>query len=273
MSLRVLVRGGGDLASGAALRLARSGARVMITELDMPQVVRRAASYANAVYEGFCKVEETRGYLCASLSEAIDALDRGEVPVIVDPDAAIRHSFHPHVLIDARMSKREPELSKDAAPLVIGLGPGFIAGIHCHAIVETRRGHSLGRVYWTGTAEADTQMPEQVSGFSAQRVLRSPSDGEFKSLVRIGDLVTAGQELAVVEGKFIKAEFDGVIRGMIADGFPARAGMKVGDLDPRRDPRLCYIVSDKSLAVGGGVLEAILSREDLRCALCSNNPL
>lgn len=273
MSLRVLIRGGGDLASGAALRLARSGARVMITELAMPQVVRRAASYANAVYEGRCKVEETRGRLCADFGEALKALEVGEVPVIVDPEAASRHDYRPQVIVDARMSKREPELFKDAAPLVIGLGPGFTAGIHCHAVIETKRGHTLGRVYWTGTAEADTQLPEQVSGYVAKRVLRAPSAGEFKSLARIGDLVTAGQELAVVGGKFIKAEFDGVIRGMIADGFPVHAGMKVGDLDPRRDPRLCYIVSDKSLAVGGGVLEAILSREELRCALCAHDDL
>jgi xanthine dehydrogenase accessory factor len=271
MSLRVLIRGGGDLASGAALRLVRSGAQVVITELAMPQVVRRAASYANAVYERFCKVEETRGRLCADFSEVAAALENREVPVIIDPEAAIRHSLQPHVIIDARMTKREPDIPIEAAPLVIGLGPGFIVGIHCHAIVETKRGHTLGRVYWTGTAEADTQVPEQVSGIDVQRVLRAPAAGEIKNLVRIGDLVVAGQDLAIVGGKVVKAGFDGVVRGLIADGFPVQAGMKIGDLDPRQDPRLCFIVSDKSLAVGGGVLEAILSRADLRGKLCSHN--
>lgn len=269
MALRVLIRGGGDLGSGAALRLVRSGAQVVVAELAMPQVVRRAVSYADAVYQGVCKVEETRGRRVEHISTATDLRLQNEVRVIVDPGAESRHLFLPHVIVDARMRKDEPELQMDAAELVVGLGPGFIAGIHCHAIIETKRGHTLGRVYWTGTAEADTQTPEKVSGYDVERVLRAPTGGEVKSLVRIGDLVSAGQELAVVDGRIVTARFDGVIRGMIADGILVHAGMKIGDLDPRRDPRLCYIVSDKALAVGGGVLEAILSRPNLRTALCS----
>lgn len=271
MALRVLIRGGGDLGSGVALRLVRSGALVIVAELAMPMVVRRAASYANAIYEGVCKVEETRGRRIEHISTADGLFAKNEVGVIVDPEGESRREFYPQVIVDARMTKTEPELLKDAAELVIGLGPGFTAGIHCHAVIETKRGHSLGRVYWTGTAEADTQTAEKISGYGEERVLRSPAIGELKSLVRIGDIVSAGQDLAVVNGRVVKAGFDGVIRGMIADGYPVQTGMKIGDLDPRRDPRLCYIVSDKALAVGGGVLEAILSRDNLRAALCSKD--
>lgn len=271
MALRVLIRGGGDLGSGVALRLVRSGIQVIIAELEKPRAIRRAVAYANAIYEGIAKVEETRGYRCENFVEALEVIKRNYVPVLIDPELTIRHSYNPHVIIDARMEKREPELLKEAAPFVIGLGPGFIVGIHCHAIVETKRGFSLGRVYWTGTAETDTQIPEVISGYGAQRALRSPADGIFKGLVKIGDLVIQGQDLAVVDGQFIRAEFDGVVRGMIADDIQVQAGMKIGDLDPRRDPRLCYIVSDKALAVGGGVLEAILSREQLRAEICAAN--
>lgn len=269
MSLRVLIRGGGDLGSGVALRLLRCGAQVVVTELEKPLVVRRAAAYANAVYEGICKVEETRGVLCGSYDELNAVITRGEVGVLIDPASEIKAELLPHVLVDARMTKQAPEVYKNSAPLVVGLGPGFIAGVHSHAVIETKRGATLGRVYWTGTAETDTEIPETILGTGNQRVLRAPGSGVIKDLVRIGDLVIAGQKLAVVDGKVVEAEFDGVVRGLIADGFPVIEGMKIGDLDPRRDPRLCYIVSDKALAVGGGVLEAILSRADIRTNLCN----
>lgn len=271
MALRVLIRGGGDLGSGVALRLVRSGAQVLITELEKPMVVRRAASYANAIYLGKCKVEETRGYFCREYDEVTAVLAQGEVPVMIDPAGMASELFRPQVVVDARMLKSEPGITKESAHFVIGLGPGFIADIHCHAIIETKRGHTLGRVYWTGTGEADTQTPDPVSGYAAQRILRAPVDGIIKNSVKIGDLVAAGQLLTEVENHGVVAEFAGVVRGLIANGLYVQKGVKIGDIDPRRDPRLCYIVSDKALAVGGGVLEAILSREELRTELCSGN--
>jgi len=270
MSLRVLIRGGGDIGSGVALRLVRSGFNVVVTEIEQPRVVRRAASYANAVYAGMCKVEETRGRLCTT-GEVEKVFADHEVPILIDPQASCRNQLYPHVIVDARMAKNEPDLSKEDAPLVIGLGPGFVASVHCHAIVETKRGPTLGRVYWTGTSEADTGTPEEVLGYKEQRVLRASNSGIFKGKVEIGDLVKAGQALAEINGKLVRAEFDGVVRGLIGDGYPVETGMKIGDLDPRMDPRLCYTVSDKALAVGGGVLEAILSREDLRRTICSED--
>jgi len=268
LTLRVLIRGGGDLGSGAALRLVRSGAQVLITELDQPLVVRRAASYANAIYEGSCKVEETRGFFCRDYDEVIDVINQGGVPVMADPECGIMRQFQPQVLVDARMLKADPELRKEIAPFVIGLGPGFIADIHCHAIIETKRGHTLGRVYWTGTSESNTQLPDPISGYDIQRILRAPADGIVKNAVQIGDLVLTGQLLIEVDHHQVAALFPGVVRGLIADGLYVTKGLKIGDLDPRGDPRLCYIVSDKALSVGGGVLEAILSREDLRTGLC-----
>mgnify|MGYP005854420473 FL=1 len=189
---------------------------------------------------------------------------------MVDPDAESIRWLKPDVIVDARLRKAAPEISQDSAPLVIGLGPGFTAGVHCHAVIETKRGPTLGRVYWSGTAETDSGLPEAVNGFVEERVLRAPKNGVFKPLVRICDFVHKGQLVAEVDGAPIRAKFDGVIRGLVVEGMPVTSGMKVGDVDPRNDPRLCSLVSDKSLAIGGGALEAVLSRPDLRKRLCGD---
>lgn len=265
--LRILVRGGGDLASGVALRLHRAGWHVLITELAQPLAVRRLVSFSDAVYAGKTQVEEVTAVLVDNEGGAVNALNGRQIPVMVDPDAQARRWFAPHVLIDARMEKRAPELEHPVAGLSIGLGPGFVAGENCHAVIETNRGPFLGRVIWHGAAEPDSRTPEKVAIYTEERVLRSPGVGIFTGNAPIGSHVDAGDIIGMVDSIVVKAPFSGVIRGLVHDGLPVTPAMKIGDIDPRDEPRISRFVSDKSLAVAGGVLEAILSFPAIRSYL------
>jgi xanthine dehydrogenase accessory factor len=235
----VLIRGGGDLASGTAIRLHRAGFAVLITELDQPLALRRLVSFAEAVYAG-------------------------EVSILVDPEAEIRVRLEPSVIVDARMLKAVQEADQDFKGLTIGLGPGFKAGANCHAVIETQRGHTMGRVIRDGEAAPDSGVPEPVSGYDIDRVLRAPADGRMKSSVGLGTIVKKGELIGSVNGARLVAPFNGALRGLIHDGVSVHQGMKVGDLDPRMEPSHCFLVSDKAFAVGGGVLEAIMSDPSIR---------
>jgi len=274
MALMVLIRGGGDLASGVALRLHRAGLCLLITELPEPLVVRRRVSFAQAVFQGRTTVEGVIARRVEDLSQALKVMQRREIPVLVDPKAesllelrAVLPNQEPVVLVDGRMIKRPPELNMQAATFVIGLGPGFVAGENCHAVVETQRGHNLGRVIWQGEPERNTGVPDRVTDHGADRVLYAPADGVLWAHAEIGDRLEAGQIVAEVAGEPVKAPFRGVLRGLLYPGLRVVRGLKIGDVDPRDDPRYCTLVSDKSLAIGGGVLEAILSRLELRAHL------
>lgn len=264
MNDRVLIRGGGDLASGVAARLHRSGFKILITELPQPLVVRRLVSFAEAVYSAEITVEGITARTTVDLSHANKILSVGEIAVLVDPQLESVESFSPLVLVDARMTKKPPVARPQGIPLVIGLGPGFTAGEDCDAVIETMRGHSLGRVLWHGQALADTGIPETVGGKDAERVLRAPAEGKLDTHVHITDQVQKSDLLAEVSGKPLYAPFTGVIRGLLQDGLLVKAGMKIGDLDPRNDPAYCTMISDKSLAIAGGVLEAILAKPGIR---------
>jgi xanthine dehydrogenase accessory factor len=267
----VLIRGGGDLASGVAYRLYRAGLQVVITELPQPLVVRRAVSFAQAVYTGECTVEGLVGRRVRDAAEVLERLGSGEIPVLVDPEGESLIALRPLVLVDGRMTKQPPEFGMEAAMLVVGLGPGFVAGENCHAVVETHRGHTLGRVIWQGSARADTGIPEAVDRYRGERVLRAPADGPLEARAEIGQRIEAGQVVAEVAGKPVVAPFNGVLRGLVYPGVMVQSGMKIGDLDPRNDPRYCFMVSDKSLAVGGGVLEAVLSEPWMRKKLAESS--
>jgi len=258
-----VIRGGGDLATGVAWRLWRSGFPVMVTELAAPLTVRRTVALSSAIDDGEVSVEGMIGRRVDSLDEAQAlALSRVTVPVVISPhrDAAAGAS----VVVDARLAKRNIDTTIDDAPLVIALGPGFTAAVDCHAVVETMRGPRLGRALWTGTAAANTATPGAVGGRSAERVLRAPTAGEARWQVAIGDRVTEGQALGSIDDGSIgdalelTAPFDGVVRGLIRDETNVPAGTKVGDIDPRFDVN-CHEISDKALAVGGGVLEAVMT--------------
>ena len=266
----ILIRGGGDLASGVALRLHRAGLKLLITEHPQPLAVRRLVSFAEAVYRGKFCVEDVTARLSPSLDTAFENMESGDIPVLIDPHCkTILYSQQPHVpaplaIIDARMTKRPPDLSIDAAALVIGLGPGFVAGENCHAAIETNRGHFLGRVIWEGAPEADTGIPGVVAKHQNDRVLRASADGLFQTHVEIGERLQKGQLIADIDGQEIVAPFDGILRGLLHAGLPVQCNLKVGDIDPRTDPRFATLVSEKSLAIGGGVLEALLTRPEIR---------
>ncbi|MCI0555836.1 MAG: EF2563 family selenium-dependent molybdenum hydroxylase system protein [Anaerolineae bacterium] len=273
----VLLRGGGDLATGVALRLHRAGIKLVITELPQPLAVRRSVSFSEAVYEGHHNVEGITARLVER--DQIDAtVDANEIPVLIDPEAEIltfdlRLLTFP-VVIDARLIKQTPSPLPVEVPLHIGLGPGFHAGKDCHAVIETRRSHTLGRVYWIGTTQPDSGEPEG----DRRRVLRAPADGSLIGYKNIGDHCEAGELIAHIQSKIenrkseIVSPFKGVLRGLIRPGLHVTKGLKIGDVDPRDDPSACTLVSDKALAIGGGVLEAILSKEEIRNKLFTPFP-
>lgn len=263
-STLVLIKGAGDLASGVAFRLHRAGFPVVMTELPQPLVVRRAVAFAEAVYAGETQVEGIVARRAESADQVPALFAQGVIPVFVDPEGRLVSVLRPQVLVDGVMAKRNTGTRISDAPLVVALGPGFTAGVDCHAVIETNRGHNLGRVLWKGTAEPDTKEPAPVAGFRAQRVLRAPCDGVLRAHKAIGDWVKAGEVVAQVGDCEIVAPFDGFLRGLIHDGVQVSAGLKVGDVDPRARREHCFTVSDKSLAIGGGVLEAILSAPQLR---------
>lgn len=263
----VLFRGGGDLASGVAVRLHRAGFKVVITELAHPRVVRRTVSFAEAVFTGQTEVEGIIAELQSDLDQIKGTLRSGIIPVLIDPDLDCLEILTPEIVVDARMRKKPPGRGKEMATLVVGLGPGFTAGENCHAVIETNRGHDLGRVLWVGAPQEDTGVPGTVGGYAIERVLRSPAAGELKSGAKIGNRVKQGEVIALVNGQAVQAPFDGVLRGLLRPGTQVEQGLKIGDVDPRDDPTLVNLVSDKSRAIGGGVLEAILSCPDLRSGL------
>jgi xanthine dehydrogenase accessory factor len=263
----VAIRGGGDLATGVAVRLHRAGFSVLILEIEQPLAVRRLVAMAEAVYSGRVVVDGVEGQRADSPDEVPALLKSGVIPVLVDAKAACRSLLRPAVIVDGRMRKAPSELPLDAAQLTIGLGPGFEAGVDCHAVIETRRGHHLGRILWQGRASPDTKIPEAVEGYAVDRVLRAPRRGVMHGQAAIGSLVRQGDVVLAIDHQEVLAPFDGALRGLLHDGLRVERGMKVGDLDPRREVRFCQEISDKALAVAGAVLEAVLSRPELRRAL------
>lgn len=267
--VRVLVRGGGDLATGVAWRLHRAGFAVLVCELAEPLTVRRTVSFSSAVRGGSVTVEGVTARRCDGAgAPSFDAvLAAGEVPVIVSPGLPTWPSGTPaDVVIDARMAKRNLGTTIADAALVIGLGPGFTPGVDCHAVVETQRGHDLGRVLWDRPAAPNTGLPGEVGGRGAERVVRAPSGGPVLWAVSIGDVVAESQTLGSIGRAKVRAPFRGVVRGLVADGLLVAAGMKIGDIDPRLDTPTGTI-SDKALAIGGGALEAVMSWRSGRAPL------
>jgi xanthine dehydrogenase accessory factor len=274
-SALVLLRGGGDLATGIAVRLQRAGIPVVITELEQPLAVRRAVSFAEAIYEGVHTVEGITARRVAP-DQLHATLRANEIPVLVDPDAsilshlpwrAVPGSFLFAIVIDGRLLKSTPSPLPVRVPLHIGLGPGFEAGLNCHAVIETRRSHTLGRVYWQGATQPDSGKPEG----DLRRVLRAPADGLLSAKAKIGEHVEEGQVVAVVNEQHpVITPLTGRLRGLIRDGIHVTQGLKIGDVDPRDDAEACYLVSDKALAIGGAALEAILTKEEIRQQLWDN---
>ena len=254
----VVVRGGGDLATGVIYRLHRAGFRVIVLELAQPRALRRTVTAAQAMFTGRHEVE---GILFEKVSSAsMNARTAQSVPVVVDPTADSLAQLQPTVLVDARLKKRDIDCNCGLASLVIGLGPGFSVGENCHVVVETQRGHTLGRVYSNAgdTALSDTGVAAVVAGHGDERVLRAPCAGVLQGQADIGDWLLAGAVAASVNGQPVSVPFAGVLRGMMHSGLTVSAHEKIGDIDPREAREHCFSISDKALAVGGGVMEATL---------------
>lgn len=253
-----IIKGAGDLATGVAHRLFHCGLDVIMTEISCPLVVRRKVAFAEAIYGGAVTVEGMKACLAGTVDHAYQLLEDRIIPVLVDPEAAVVKMVHPEVVVDARMAKRNLGTDIHEASLVVGLGPGFIAGLDVHAVIETCRGPSLGRIIYSGGAIPDTGKPGAVGGYTVERLLRAPVEGIVRPGRSIGDLVEKGDTVAFVKNVPVKAKIAGVVRGMIKEGIRVSKGTKIGDIDPRQDAK-CDAISDKALAVGDGVLKAVFN--------------
>lgn len=254
----VIIRGGGDLATGVAYRLHKAGFPLIVLELAQPTVIRRQVALATAVYAGRVQIEDLAGQLAHSPDEALALAQTNTIPVLVSSELRIPHSAF-RILVDARIAKRNIDTQITQAPLVIALGPGFTAGVDCHAVIETMRGHNLGRVIWQGSALPNTGTPGIVAGKGAERVLRAPAAGVVDWRLEIGAFVESGTVLGDVGGVPVIAPFAGVLRGLIMPGLTVTPGLKIGDIDARGTRENCFTISDKALAMGGAALAAILT--------------
>ena len=255
----VVIRGAGDLATGVALRLLRAHIRVVMTDIERPTAIRRTVCFSQAIVHGETEVEHVTARRAHTPAEALEILKGGCIPVLADPEGGCIPVLRPDAVVDAILAKKNLGTRITDAPVVVGVGPGFTAGVDCHAVVETMRGHFLGRSLYEGSAIPNTGIPGLIGGFAGERVLRAPADGVFHQLLDIGAQVKQGDIAATVNGEPMACTLDGVLRGILADGTPVFKGMKSGDIDPRCAIEHCYCASDKALAVGGGVLEAVLA--------------
>lgn len=254
----VVIRGAGDIATGIALRLHRAGIRLVLTDLPQPTSIRRTVCFSEALRLGETEVENVRAVRAANAAEAKVLAEQGVIAVLADPEAHCVRELHPDGMVDAILAKKNLGTHITDAPVVVAVGPGFTAGVDCHAAVETMRGHSLGRVLYEGSPLPNTGVPGVIGGYDKERVLRAPADGVFEPCHDIGELVEAGETIACVAGKPMKTVIGGCLRGCLQAGVTVFEGMKCGDVDPRGMPKNCMLASDKALAVGGGVLEALL---------------
>ena len=258
----VAVKGAGDLATGVIHRLKRAGFAVMATELPHPTVLRRTIAFAEAIALGQMTVEGITAQYAHSIEDVQVVLANGFVPILTDPDGIAFKELQPDVLVEATLSKYNSGITMNDAPIVIALGPGYKAGIDAHAVIETNRGHNLGRVYLEGNAEPNTGVPGTIGGYAGERLLRAPCAGRLYGMHQIGDQIREGELVAIIKSDQhavpITATISGILRGLVRDDLLVSAGMKVGDIDPRAIREHCFTISDKSRAIGGGVLEAIL---------------
>ncbi|WP_366508841.1 selenium-dependent molybdenum cofactor biosynthesis protein YqeB [Thermosyntropha sp.] len=254
----VVIRGAGDLASGIAHRLHRAGFKVLMLEVEKPLVIRRKVAFATAVLENEAVVEGVKAVKVETIEEIYEAFKAGYIPVLIDPEAKVLTSVKPGILVDAIIAKKNMGTHREMAPITIGVGPGFNAGVDVDAVIETKRGHYLGKLIFSGCAEKDTGIPGEVMGYTEERVLRSPADGNIHNLLDIGAEIKKGQIISYVGKEAVKATIDGVLRGLITDGMYVTKGLKIGDIDPRGVKEYCWTISEKARAIGGSVLEAIL---------------
>lgn len=254
----IVVRGGGDIASGIIQKLHRSGFKVLILELKTPMVIRRRVSFAQAIFDGETTVEEIKAVKASTIDEIKNIWDREQVPIIIDEECSILKKINVDILIDSTLAKRNLGMEKSLAPITIAVGPGFEAGRDVDIVIESNRGHDLGKLIFNGFAQANTGEPGNISGFTTERVIKAPCEGKIKSVLDIGDTVKKGQIIAQIGTVPVVSKIEGVIRGLIMNNTYVMEGLKIGDVDPRGIKEYCFTISEKARAIGGGVLEAIL---------------
>lgn len=262
----IIVRGGGDLATGTIYKLKKSGFPVLILEVATPSAIRRNVAFCEAVYQGTQTVEDMICYLAESLEQAEQLLWEGKLAVLVDPTGESIPKLKPLAVVDAILAKKNLGTKRNMAPITVALGPGFTAGEDVDAVIETKRGHNLGRVLWEGSAAQNTGIPGIIGGYGKERVIHCPAKGILRNVKKVTDTVSKGETIAVVETEDgivpVEATLDGILRGLIRDGYPVQVGFKMADIDPRADEYLnCFTISDKARCIAGGVLEAILQKK------------
>ena len=262
----IVVRGGGDLATGTIYKLKKCGFPVLILEVAQPSAIRRNVAFCEAVYQGTQTVEDMTCHLASSLDQARAFLAEGKLTVLVDPEGASVSGLQPLAVVDAILAKKNLGTSRNLAPITVALGPGCTAGVDVDAVVETKRGHNLGRVLWEGSAAPNTGIPGLIGGYGKERVIHCPTAGILRNVKKITDTVTRGEVIALVETEDgtvpVEASLDGILRGLIRDGYPVCEGFKIADIDPRIDEyQNCFTISDKARCIAGGVLEAVLLRK------------
>ena len=256
--MMVLIKGAGDLATGIAYRLKKSGFDIVMTEIHKPTTVRRTVAFSQAVFDNEIVIEGIKGVKVNNINEIYEEIREGNIPIIIDEKAEIIKELRPDVVVDSIIAKKNLGTSIEDAPIVIGVGPGFEAKVDCHLVVETKRGHYLGKVIEEGSAIPNTGVPGNIGGYTKERIIRASSNGKIKPLVAIGDFVKKGDIVAYIDGIEVLAEIDGIVRGMLQEGIEVFKGMKSGDIDPRCEKDHCFTISDKARSIGGGVLEAIM---------------
>lgn len=263
----IIVRGGGDLATGSIYKLVKCGFPVLVLEIERPSAIRRNVAFSEAVYEGQQTVEDVTCYRADSLAHAISLLEEKKLAILADPNGHAISELRPMAVVDGILAKKNLGTHAAMAPITVALGPGFEAGVDVDAVIETKRGHNLGRVLRSGAAAPNTGIPGIIGGFGKERVLHSPAAGVLRNVRKITDTVKKGDVIAEVETQAgsvpVLASIDGLLRGLIRDGYPVTEGFKVADIDPRTDEyQNCFTISDKARCIAGGVLEAILQRKD-----------
>ena len=262
----IIVRGGGDLATGTIYKLKKSGFPVLILEVPNPSAIRRNVAFCEAVYQGTQTVEDMTCYLVESVEQAEQFINEGKLCVLVDPMGESIARLKPLAVIDAILAKKNLGTNRNMAPITLALGPGFVAGEDVDAVIETKRGHNLGRVLWEGAAAPNTGIPGIIGGYGKERVIHCPAKGILRNVKKITDTVSRGEVIAVVETEDgnvpVEATLDGILRGLIRDGYPVHVGFKMADIDPRAEEyENCFTISDKARCIAGGVLEALLQRK------------
>jgi len=269
----ILIKGAGEMASAVACRLYMANLRrICMLDLENPLCVRRTVSFCTAFESDVAEVEGVRARAARTHSEIERAWRAGEIAVVRTGDWARAEGLAPDVVVDAILAKRNTGTRRNDAPLVIALGPGFAAGDDCHIVIETNRGHNLGRILLSGSAEPNTGIPGEIAGHTAARVMRAPAVGTFETDRTIGDRVRAQDVIGHVAGHPVTARIDGVLRGLIRSGTAVTPGLKLGDIDPRGRREYCHTISDKARAIAGAVLESVMrycndSRIDPRSTL------